>query len=677
MGWPFRQELIGRRAALAGHDPRRDIVRIMARVSFVVESELFYGTIPGLKVVEFVRKLPLAITPRAGDRRHAVDVFGGHTRSFPTHLLEALPNVQAPFGLQSMYSVPGRRELRAEIREGSATVCTAGVSCSEEMTLEPKTVDRYEPFAEWELAYTEAEHEPHDVIATATFRHEEQELVRRSPLFFTGENTWRFRFTGEALGRWDVITAGPGALDGCRTSVTVVPAQERQRGFLETDGARWRWSATGEAHVPQLVMSKRLDSYWTNGTVDHESIEREIQEFIVETGFTGFSKSSIGPQWFDITDGSSDTRSYGPDVVPDPRSFAVLEAFLVAAYRAGAHTHLWLWGSDAHRIGWSHHGGPDGVGGEMSRATRRLYRQVAGRLGPIPGWSIGYGYDLEHWTNAAKLQAWYDQLKGELGGWPHPIGARADAGDDRSESDVTRSPLREGRDGIFWTGGDYIGMYDYRVPYQWYRATRAFGEDRSRPVLQEDRFRIRDSDRFFVKDYTPALTRRGLWQSMLAGGVGNIWGNLLPEDDNLGSQPYDNHATAELQGVSFEVEEKEAIAAWSEFWIEDGRFRSDFEPVNHLTDDEPGETIWDERPSGDPVGVAVRSPERRHYVFYRECTDSLRMDLRGMIGTQPAIAVNTITGTRTDLGTIQPRAYEPLDLPEKADWAVGVGDSAG
>lgn len=59
------------RTLLAPSDPRGDVVRIVARVAFVVERELFDGTVPRLQVVEFVGELPLTATAGTRDARDA------------------------------------------------------------------------------------------------------------------------------------------------------------------------------------------------------------------------------------------------------------------------------------------------------------------------------------------------------------------------------------------------------------------------------------------------------------------------------------------------------------------------------------------------------------------------------------------------------------------------------
>ena len=193
------------------------------------------------------------------------------------------------------------------------------------------------------------------------------------------------------------------------------------------------------------------------------------------------------------------------------------------------------------------------IGGSMNATDQCLNRYIEARLGPVPGWSMGYGYDLHVWTDADELQSWYDFLKEQLGGWPHLIGARADiydAGNNRMmQSDSLGLPnafLSE----IFWEG-DYIGHYDYRVPYKWY--AEVF-DHKNKPQFQEDRFRIREHDVFENKDYTLEMTVRGLWHSTMTGGVANIWENLFPAQAFQESNPYDNQVEGKIQDVPFTVD---------------------------------------------------------------------------------------------------------------------------
>lgn len=541
------------------------------------------------------------------------------------------------------------------------------------MPLDDRTVNQHAPVAEWRLTYDAPVQDPFDVIADATFRHRTSGIERCSPLWYAGGDSWGIRFTGEKLGEWTVRTTGPGALDGHEALVTVTPDGRDRPGFLETTGARWHWTGTDEPYVPHLVMGKKLDAYWSAGSVDDARIASDVTEFIEETGFTGFLQSSIAARWFDLFEDGEDTSAIGPAGSPDPRTFAVLETLIEHCYAAGAGVHLWVWGSDAHRVGWDHRTGPDGVGGLLGRPAIRLYRYLAGRLGPIPGWSAGLGFDIQDWTHPAGLRTWYALQKELLGGWPHPLGARADQRDDRDGESITRTPVRADPSAVFWTGGDYVGMYDYRVPFQWFRATQRFAEAEGLAVLQEDRFRIRDRERYEFKDYSPSLTRRGLWHAMMAGGVGAIWANLLPEPDHGGSQPYDNGATGSRQGESFVVTMKDEIAAWHRFWFDRPRFDADLEPTPEITAHDPGPPIWQGGAVDEPVTTALADPRQRRVIVYGERTDAVRLDLREMAEPQPALAMDTRTGETTDLGRLDPGVYDAVELPRASDWALAIG----
>ena len=88
---------------------------------------------------------------------------------------------------------------------------------------------------------------------------------------------------------------------------------------------------------------------------------------------------------------------------------------------------------------------------------------------------------------------------------------------------------------ISWNSPLSYSSYEHHKPdYNVYVAALQTIADK--PVFSEDRFRIRDEGR--PKDYSIDETRRGLWQSAMAGGVANIWGYLIGDpykDANDGS----------------------------------------------------------------------------------------------------------------------------------------------
>ena len=510
----------------------------------------------------------------------------------------------------------------------------------------PRTVARWAPAVEWAFP-AEVPGNPFDAEATATFTHAPSGATVAATLFFdpdpggpdVGGGVYKFRFTGTEPGEWRFETAGHPALAGRAGAVTVTerPAAGEPdplgRGFLTHFGPQWGWAGTGEAVAPQFVMGKPPRAYLAkDGAVRHDLIERDVTEFVDEHGFTGFHVPCDGA-WFDGEN-------------PDPRVYRALEALLTAVHERGGACHLWLWGSGSRGDGGR---GPVGLaGGFLSDKDRRNLRYLAARLGPLPGWSLGYGFDTENgWASPEQLDEWKAYVEARTG-WDHMLGARVgsdekglfalDPRPPRPPSDAGhRAPVAD--EFVFWHGGDYTGYTGYRPLFPRYAAVMLHRPDK--PSFEEDRFRLRNSKQWSYKDYTADLTVRGLWHSVMAGGVANIWGNLLPEDDRGGSRPYP-------PGV------KEQIKTHARFW--ERRFLRGMR--------------------GEYVGPELRLSVEggAHAVIYREDTDRVRVDFSRLPPGAPAVAVDARAAYREvplPAGTGGVRTYE---MPHHSDWAVAVGD---
>jgi hypothetical protein len=140
------------------------------------------------------------------------------------------------------------------------------------------------------------------------------------------------------------------------------------------------------------------------------------------------------------------------------------------------------------------------------------------------------------------------------------------------------------------------------------------------------------------KDYDFDMTRRGLWHSTMAGGAANIWGNLLdPRPDGM-SHPYPN---------------RHQILTWSRFWKD--RFRKEMVRDNQLTD-----------------GVCLKAPGKLA-VFYKEDTNSIRMDLTELSGPIQAVAVGTRrTYEEIEIHGLEAQPGQIFKAPHQSDWAVAV-----
>ena len=467
---------------------------------------------------------------------------------------------------------------------------------------------------EWSLNNPAVEGNPFDLVARATFSHAASGESIATGMYYAGGRTWKFRFTPTRRGQWTFVTASKAkALNGKRGTVTAA-ADRKARGFVTGFGSKWGFRGTGEVFVPQLVMYDSPDYYYRKP----KKIDRDIRTFLVEHGFNGFH-TCVLCRWFDI----GQERSTGlatKDPNPDPRTFEALELLIGKTYAAGGIVHIWAWGDESRRQT------PMRLGGKNGPADRRLQRYIAARLAPLPGWTMGYGYDLDEWTEDADLRGWHAYMHRHMG-FPHLLGGRS-VGPNHYRPGVKFPQV--------YKGLDYSGYEQHRPTYEAYAA--AIDARPKKPTFSEDRFRIRPRG-YPEKDYDMQRTRRGLWHSTMAGGVANIWGHFDGKPGGGGSKPYPR---------------PEWIKTWSVFFRR--RFLKDMVRSNAITD-----------------GVCLARPTKAHYVFYKENAAAVRMDLSAMAGAQRAVAVDALRPYKEiDLGALKPED-QTWKAPRKSDWAVAVG----
>lgn len=467
---------------------------------------------------------------------------------------------------------------------------------------------------EWRLKNPGRKGNPFDVEAAAAFVHDGSRAKITTGLFYAGRDKWALRFTPTRAGKWTFTTKSEAeALNGKRGTVTA-SANPGGRGFVTAFGSKWGWSGTGEVFVPQLVMYASPDGFYRKP----QKVDRDIRTFLVAHGFNGFHVM-VFCRWFDLdTERASELKTREP--TPDPRTFEALEMLIAKTYAAGGMVHLWMWGDESRRQT------PITLGGKNGPVDLRLQRYIAARLGPVPGWTMGYGFDLNEWTREKDLRVWHAHMHKHLG-WPHLLGGRS-VGPNHYRPGVKFPQIFEGL--------DYSGYEQHRPTYEAYCA--AIAARAGKPTFSEDRFRVRQRG-YPDKDYDEQRTRRGLWHSTLAGGAANIWGRLDGQSSRLGSRPYKN---------------PHWIQTWSRFWR--GRFARDMRRHNKITN-----------------GVCLARPTEAHYVFYKEDADAIRLDLSAMRGAQPAVAVDTKRPYKEiDAGPLKP-GRQTWKAPRKSDWAVAVG----
>lgn len=459
------------------------------------------------------------------------------------------------------------------------------------------------PSIEWSFDNPTYSGNPYDLVATVIFKHRESGESRTTEMFYAGGNFWKFRFTGTRVGTWTFTTASRDPdLDGLSGTVTINP-NPGVAGFVTQYGNKWGWLGINKAFVPQFVMYESPSAYYNNPG----KIDEDIQTFFVEHGFNAFH-TRVYCRWFDINQESSDAIS---EPNPDRRTFEALELLITKVHAAGGVVHIWAWGDEERRqtpVRWGINGAED----------KRLQRYIAARLGPFPGWTMGYGFDLFEWVSGSQLSEWHDFMHEHMG-WPHYLGARS--------STNSLDQLTEAM--------DYSSYEQHKPDYDKYVET--IERRSSKPSFSEDRFRIRNEG--FSKDYAMDETRRGLWNSTMAGGVANIWGNLVGSSGYF-SNVYPN---------------PEQIKTYSEFF--EHRFLKDMIRDNNITD-----------------CVCLKRPSNAHYIFYKEDALSIRMDLSDMRGSQPAIVVDTkLSYKEINLGQLSP-TNQDWNAPYRSDWAIAVGE---
>jgi hypothetical protein len=288
----------------------------------------------------------------------------------------------------------------------------------------------------------------------------------------------------------------------------------------------------------------------------------------------------------------------------------VLEDIIMQTNARGGTTHIWMYGDNSRRQNPS-------AWGLNGREDRRMQRYLAARLGALPGWTIGYGYDVSEWASRSEMEDWARFLDDRMM-YPHLISARGNTNQIMQHSNIFT----------------YSSYEQHNPDHAWY--VRAQADRPTKPSFAEDRYRI-DAGRSV--DYTLEETRRGLWHSAMAGGVANIWGNMMfgaGGSYDAGSRAYPNRSELKI---------------YSDFMTP--RFRSDFLRCDSLAD-----------------GHCLRTPTHTNYLVYKEDAGSIRLDLRGMAGTIRFTAMDTRTGSKIN-GTLR-SAQQDWTAPYVGDWVLDI-----
>jgi hypothetical protein len=460
-----------------------------------------------------------------------------------------------------------------------------------------------------------------DLTSTVSYEHKVSGQKKDIEMFYDGGTTWKYRFTGTETGVWTYTTSSSDPqLDGLTGCIDVTPSS--RKGFLTSNNNKWMWSGTGEVFVPQLAMTHRIPDFKNN----QDLMNSEVKLHLIDHGFTGLHLENLAGNWFSIDGDMQTSTAYSS---PDRKTFETLETFVTKAYHAGGMVHIWAWGSQ------NRSQTPETLsGGFNGTVDRRLQRYIAARLGAVPGWSMGYGWDLNKWVTANQLTTWHDYMQNRLD-WSHPLGGRPEgpnAGLDHAQFNSWNRNL------------DYASYEHHSPTYEVYRD--AILTNPNKTVLSEDRFRIRVKARQADKDYDEEKTRRGLYHSTMAGGVGNIWGYLgdIPEGATVYSQRYPNI---------------DQLKTYATFFFDRKRFLASLSVNNSL--------------SSNSNTRVLKSSDNKKFIFYRENTKAIQMRLGSMVGTQKVVAVDTQKKyAEIAVGSLNPGS-STWTAPYSSDWIIAVG----
>jgi hypothetical protein len=486
---------------------------------------------------------------------------------------------------------------------------------SDDLNLFDRTVTLWYPHLEWNLANPSYSGNPFDLIASVIFTHQESGRTHQTEMYYDGDSIWRFRFTGTLIGEWTYTTTSSDPdLHGHSGTISVSPNPDpRITGFLVSHENKFALQVGNENELQAYLFNVYMNenSFRTNGEPYGEHLgdwqgtaEARTLAYCDEAFAHGFDTIfiNVNNEWFELGSNKHTTHSSED---PDLETFAVLDTIVTVAHGQGCRVHFWAWGDEDRQ--WT----PIGVGGINGTPDRRIQRYIAARLGPLPGWSMGYGFDLFEWVSAEQVAAWGNHLKEHMG-WEHLLMAREE-----------RSFLTpDNMDVLSNDDRPTSGFYNFAVD--------RLSENPTRPVLFSRRFlHTRDNV------WTMETTRRALWQFTMAGGAGGWWGPMW----NNGP-PYPN---------------PEQLVTHREFW--QGRFLLDMVPANELTN-----------------GYALKEPSNLCYVFYKENSATVQMDLSAMSSAQPAVAVDTrLAYAGIDLGMLSPGNHT-WNAPYQSDWAIAVGN---
>ncbi len=477
---------------------------------------------------------------------------------------------------------------------------------------------------------------PFDVIATVTFTNTRTLTRIKTEMFYNLNNEWKFRFTGTETGIWTFVTTSVNSeLNNITGSVLVEPNDNpKAKGFVINNNGVWATTDNiSNVYTPQFVMYSSPRYFYKN----EARIDKDIQTFLIDHGFDGFHIPGSA-YWFDIESISSKQiiNIHGDNPNPDVKVFEAMELLISKVHKIGKKIHIWLWGDESDN--WTPVALKGGLNGEVDQ---RLLRYISARLGPLPGWTMEYGFDNWRWVTKSQVNVWINYMHEHIDpSYSHLFGVRG-GGNSSRDINGKAQPSYEEQLNQLSEKMDYSSYEQHKPSYEMYVESRK--RRPNKPAFSEDRFRIREK---LSKDYTMKDVRRGLYHSAMAGGVANIWGVQLEK----AHEP--NRGRSEFKSEVFP--KPEWIKTYSRFF--EKRFLYNFSIDNTFTN-----------------GYGLKTPENSHLIMYKENSDSIWFDLTNIPNSLPVIAVDTKQPYKElHFGKLSQYLYT-WHAPYKSDWIIAIG----
>ena len=519
-------------------------------------------------------------------------------------------------GLPANCRVSDDNERTISIQPNRKAETTYRVTCAQNADREA-TLWEYE---QWTLENSSYSGNPFDLRASVDFEHIQTGKTHTTEMFYDGDNTWKFRFTGTMTGRWRYETTSTDPeLDGKTGTIRVEKNRDADIvGFLRRPpgGGNKYAIQVGSGEVAGFLLNNyQIDD---DGPYKHTHItafrgetKRRVRKYVNHADKRGFTSVYVM-----LNNNLLEMGAYGHDQTssqnPSLRAFRILDKIVETAHAERMRVYFWRWGDEARK--WTPKGLEGGINGKVDR---RVTRYFAARLGPLPGWSMGYGFDLHEWVNKPQIKTWFEDFQRWLG-WRHLLSARS-ANLDQAHGEVNGYAQGDTEIGDYFT--DTFPSYQTLVD--------ELEDDTGAPHLLEERNVL---GRWGVG---PDKTRQLMWRTAMAGGMGGWYGHFNSNPVFSDDDGYPNVDQLKTHG---------------RFW--ENRFRLDFERANDLT---------------DAKGLA--GDGSKHFVFYATNTSSIQIDISNASRSLPAIAVDAKASYRE-----VDAEKHTINLPSRSDWAIAVGD---